>query len=640
MKPDGRALDIAVIGLGQAGGNLAAEFFRRGYRALALNTAQTDLASLEPGGVFPSLPQERRLYIGLDGYDGAGADPTYGQDCIHEHADRIRAAVLKQAANADALIITAGLGGGTGSSVSALVEILKDESLPLMALMTLPTEGESGLAKVNAVRAVNEMVDAQLLGWVFADNARIASLNPNVSIVDYYAHINGQIAAPIDALNCLNAREDLTPIRSFDGEDFRKLLLSGGVLNYAVAELPGISIEEVVGTIRDCIEESDIMPAGFDIARISYLGIVIEASESALAESPISVFEDISAQLKAETGGAAVYYGIYRASDERPVTLRLVASTQSLPHRMRQILTDAKREGMALGAKVQEELPTLELGEISDFDLFRTKTRPGPRSQRASAAGKSGRSSAGIIDDMALEIGGGAAATARAATPVPRKATGRKPKAARAKPAPTPPPAPVEPAAPEQPPAASEDETTPQAQEARPSRRRNRPRRRATTTAEAKEQPEPKTEAAVEPPPPPAKKGNDLGTEEIDVVAALAKVDGPMPEIEVEIIDAAPQPSGGPPPVPVEGLASSDLPNPETYDQLVTQFIGAQGTDEKDEVVSRLEQDSASEMTVVRYYAVEAMSKLGRKVFGEALLQATEDENEAIRSLAAEALRR
>src|SRR5262245_18124383 len=34
MKPADRSLDIAVVGLGQAGGNIAAEFHRRGYRAL------------------------------------------------------------------------------------------------------------------------------------------------------------------------------------------------------------------------------------------------------------------------------------------------------------------------------------------------------------------------------------------------------------------------------------------------------------------------------------------------------------------------------------------------------------------------------------------------------------------------------
>ena len=86
MKPANRALDIVAVGLGQAGGNLAAEFFRRGYRALALNTAHTDLASLAPGGPHTALPNEQRMYVGIDGYDGAGADLNYGRDCLAEHA--------------------------------------------------------------------------------------------------------------------------------------------------------------------------------------------------------------------------------------------------------------------------------------------------------------------------------------------------------------------------------------------------------------------------------------------------------------------------------------------------------------------------------------------------------------------------
>ena len=401
MKPDGRSLDIAVIGLGQAGGNLAAEFNRRGYRAVAFNTAQTDLAALDPGGVFPTMPAERRHYIGLDGYDGAGADPEYGRQCIGEHADRIRQVILKLCHDADAVLVTAGLGGGTGSSISALVNVLADHELPLVALMTLPTENESGIAKVNSVRAINEIVDAELMGWVFVDNGRIASLNPDVSIVDYYAHINGQIASPIDALNRLNDQGKLKPIRSFDGEDYRKLLLSGGVLNYSVTELPEITVDEVVGTVKDSIEASDLMPGGFDIKKMSYLGLVIEAPEERLANTPISVFEEISESVKSESGGAAIYHGLYRTEGDQ-TQVRMISATQALPHRIRELLADAKREGMVLGAKIREDLPSLELGEIANVELFRKKRTGSQRVSKRSRGGL-GLSS---VEDISLEVGG------------------------------------------------------------------------------------------------------------------------------------------------------------------------------------------------------------------------------------------
>ena len=46
MTVEDRSLDIAVIGLGQGGGNIAAQFAQFGYRAIALNTALTDLSAL------------------------------------------------------------------------------------------------------------------------------------------------------------------------------------------------------------------------------------------------------------------------------------------------------------------------------------------------------------------------------------------------------------------------------------------------------------------------------------------------------------------------------------------------------------------------------------------------------------------
>jgi cell division GTPase FtsZ len=552
MKPDGRSLDIAVVGLGQAGGNLAAEFHRRGYRAVAFNTAQTDLAALDPGGVFPTLPAERRHYVGLDGYDGAGADPDYGRQCIAEHAERIRQVILKQCADADAVLITAGLGGGTGSSIAELTRILDGHELPLVALMTLPTETESGIAKVNAVRAINEIVNAELMGWIFVDNGRIAKLNPDVSIVDYFSHINGQIASPLDALNRMNDRGKLRAIRSFDGEDYRKLLLSGGVLNYSVTELPEITVEEVVGTVRDSVEASELMPAGFDIKKMSYLGLVIEAPEKALASTSISVFEEISEQLKKESEGAAIYTGLYRTDEERSTLVRLIAATQALPNRIRDLLADAKREGMVLGQKIREDLPSLELGEIANVELFRTKSRPSTRPGKPRPQAKSAPAP---IEDMQMEV--------------------RRPR-----------PKPV-----------------------------GRARRIDGEKVDTKE----------------------LGTEEIDVVAQLAQLgdfddddelNGTVPAVNPPRIEAAPQPQNG------------DMPKAEIYDDLVTSYLHSKSAKDRERVVRRLEDDAQSGNTVVRYYAVEAMAKLGRKVFGSALLNATEDENEAVRNLAVEALKR
>ena len=681
-------MDIAAIGLGQAGGNLAAEFFRRGYRALALNTAETDLAALEPGGVVPTIPPERRLYIGLDGYDGAGADPGYGRDCIRAHADRIRSQAQRLGQDADAVVLCAGLGGGTGSAVATLIEVLEEEDLPLIGLMTLPTEAESGLAKVNAVRTINEVVDAGLLGWVFIDNGRLASLNLDVSVTEYYGAVNGQIVEPLDALNRLNSRDNIRPIRSFDGEDFRKLLLAGGVLNYATTEIQDLTVDEIVGAVKKKVQSSDLMPSGFDIERVSYLGLIIEAPTTALANTPIAVFEQFHDSLKKATGGAAIYQGTYRTDDDQaPILLRMLGVTQSLPYRIRSLLGDAKREGQVIGSKIQEDLPGLELGEIQDFDLFRTRARPSERPRRARAANRRGarpvgdgsddlevgRGRGGLGADMPPEIGGGRrpprprlseasvveprppigvrpnvpppeALTEAAAFPIaeepPRIGRRRRPGAGRG-----PRPVVVESAKPEppdpQPPAEHPDRPSLGVDDAGPSEVADwseRPKAEpAFLTAAPSPEPEPAAPQASIP------QTSDLdvrlddeATVGLDLAAELASVGDVRMTGEEDDLQATVAGLRRPPPADPDA-DTGDLPSPKIYKELVQEFQSTDDEDMRLAMQQRLEADSVSDNSVVRYYAVEAMAKLGRDIFGRALLAATDDEDEAVRNLAVQA---
>lgn len=380
MKPADRALNMVVVGLGQAGGNLASEFARLGYRAIALNTAHTDLSSLASTDRAAVLSSEQRIYIGIDGYDGAGADMNYGRECIRENAERIREVVARHAEGADVVIVTAGLGGGTGSSVSELVAVLSALDLPMITLATLPNEYESGIAKVNAVRAVSDLVKHENIGWIFADNSRLSTQHGGVSLDKYFEKINSVIIRPLDELNRLNNRKGIHPIRSLDGEDFRALLLSNGVLNYSEGLLPVLTTEKVIERVRESLQQSTMMPQGFATEEIAYMGIVLEAGEEVLRGTPFSFFEQLNEKLKNETGGAAIYMGVYRLDapiDGGAARLRVIASTQALPEGIQAMVNDARREGGTLRDKLQRSISSLDLGEIEEFDLFRTTLRTG-----------------------------------------------------------------------------------------------------------------------------------------------------------------------------------------------------------------------------------------------------------------------
>jgi len=384
MKPSDRSLDIAVIGLGQGGGNLAAEFGRRGYRAMALNTARSDLSALASLGStrHPGLSEAQRLYIGIDGYDGAGADLNYGRQCVAESAERIREAVARHTEGADVVLLTAGLGGGTGSAVSELVRVLESLELPITTLTTLPGDQESGIAKVNAVRAVSDLVKIPDLGLIFADNARLAELHGTLTLDQYFERINEIIIDPLDAFNRLNHREGLHPIRTLDGEDLRTLLMSTGVLNYSQGELEGLSVNGVSEWVDQALQTSGVMPAGFAMGDIAYLGLVVEASGDLLANTPFTFFNEVSELLKSGTSGAGIYMGVYR-NDQMPshhCTLRLLASTPTLPKGIQSVVNAAQREGSALREKLNRSVSSLDLGDLADLDLLPARSGSMPPS--------------------------------------------------------------------------------------------------------------------------------------------------------------------------------------------------------------------------------------------------------------------
>jgi cell division GTPase FtsZ len=391
VKAAGRALEIVAVGLGQAGGNLAAEFARRGYRALAFNTAASDLATLSSPGY--SLPKDQRVYIGLDGNDGAGADASYGRECVAAHAATIRERVAELAADADIVLLTCGLGGGTGSAMAELVTVLDQLSIPLVVLATLPAQHESGVAKVTAVRAVNELVAESLLGWIFVDNARLTELFGSVSLDRYYAEINKAIVEQLDVLNRLNDRPAARAMRPLDGEDLRTVLLSGGLLSFGTKQLDSLDAKTILEAVHECFEASSLMPQGYSLGSVSYLGLALDAPASLLASTPFSLFEEVSEQLKKQTGGAAVYLGTYRDVQATHATLRLVASSQSLPEGMREMVGVAKREGAQLRSKLDKTVSRLDLVEVDQMQLFRGGATASRRN-RSSAPPPAGATSA------------------------------------------------------------------------------------------------------------------------------------------------------------------------------------------------------------------------------------------------------
>jgi hypothetical protein len=130
---------------------------------------------------------------------------------------------------------------------------------------------------------------------------------------------------------------------------------------------------------------------------------VVEASGELLSNTPFTFFNEMSERLKSGTTGAGIYMGVYR-NDQMPThsaTLRMLASTPTLPKGIQSVVNAAQREGSALREKLNRSVAALDLGDLADLDLLpqrsahqpstangQRRARPNRRAQASNSRGQ------------------------------------------------------------------------------------------------------------------------------------------------------------------------------------------------------------------------------------------------------------
>lgn len=387
MKQGSQGLEINVVGLGQCGGNIAAEFYKRGYNAIALNTSYTDLKALE------GLPEDNKIYIGVDGRNGAGKDMSLGKRSILVNQNRILSSMQRLLSGADILLLTAGLGGGTGSNLSELAVALEPLKVLTSAMVTIPTGGESSITKVNAVKAINSLLSTNLGSIILVDNEKILKQIPNISLGSFYPKANAVIAEVFDNFNMINEDTDATSLRSFDSEDFKKVFLSSGLVTFGCSTFEvqdSLTSDILMSKLTELWESSTIFASGFDFSAASISAIVLFAPERILAKSPADIFEKLTSSIKQITFGSATYTGIYQYTrSDKPVKLYAMLGKLPLPERVNALLTQAIEEGKQLSRKVKEEIPKLDLSGLDGIELFSATSLAEPISIKSASRKRS-----------------------------------------------------------------------------------------------------------------------------------------------------------------------------------------------------------------------------------------------------------
>jgi len=243
-------MKTVLIGVGQAGGKLTralVEFdSRMGFGAvlgsLAVNSAKTDLQPLSMDTVL--IGQAR-----VKGH-GVGGDNELGAEVMQADATEVMGSLDGRiTAEAEAIVVVAGLGGGTGSGGAPVLcqELRRVYDVPVYALGILPGRNEGAMYQVNAGRSLKTLTreaDSVLL----VDNDAFRSSGE--SLEEGFDAVNEAIARRVGLLFASGEAVEGVGESVVDSSEVINTLRSGGIsaLGYAAAEAAP-DAEENINTV-------------------------------------------------------------------------------------------------------------------------------------------------------------------------------------------------------------------------------------------------------------------------------------------------------------------------------------------------------------------------------------------------------
>ncbi|AAV48489.1 cell division protein [Haloarcula marismortui ATCC 43049] len=167
-----RRMRVAAVGIGGAGGRIVERLWQDNERREttylgAACAVDTDTEALDE---LDALPADRRYAFGLSETNGTGTngDRTSGTAAIEDERLEVRRAIDELVtSDIDAVVLVAGLAGGTGSGATAhIADALREVySIPVYCLSVLPAgrDDDAAANTMQALRALESTVDGQIL---------------------------------------------------------------------------------------------------------------------------------------------------------------------------------------------------------------------------------------------------------------------------------------------------------------------------------------------------------------------------------------------------------------------------------------------------------------------------------------------
>ena len=359
-------LKIAVLGIGNAGGQIANIAGTSGFNVFCINSSEKDLDVIN---------EDIPVFL-LGNSEGAGKDRRVAKSFVKQYyKDLLKTEDFNQfMGDTDVVFIVSSTGGGTGSGMSVIIaDILSKvyQNKIFINVGILPTLNDSIGAQRNTLEYMKE-INGLGKGYMLYDNNKYKHLTPS----SYMTKVNHEF---VDALKYLRGDYSFkTKYGMIDDADMFKLLTVPGMIN--VSEYVGFMEKDMDDSVRLDSYIPKIMKTNgtcqLDKDRIiKRMGVIVNLTED-LSRYYSSSMEDF----KANVGEPLEVFEHYYLKDDESIPNRLcvILSGLSLPDdRIQVIIQRIQEVEEALNKKKESTLLDSidELGDLHVDSLGIDRTR-------------------------------------------------------------------------------------------------------------------------------------------------------------------------------------------------------------------------------------------------------------------------
>ncbi|MDQ2965720.1 MAG: cell division protein FtsZ [Chloroflexota bacterium] len=238
---------IRVVGVGGGGSNAVDALIGAGIKGTDYIAINTDAQALRRSRAPKKIQIGKAMTDGL----GAGGDPLVGEAAAHEAAVEIGRAV----AGSDLVVVTAGLGGGTGSGAAPVVAaIAREHGVLTVAVTTKPFSFEGPRRHAVAEAAAAELrtkVDALLT----VPNDRVRDIVPaDASVEEAFRTVDEVLRRSVqEILDIIGTAGRI----NLDFADVRSVIKGGGsaVMGVGRASGPNRAVEAARQSMAGSMQE-------------------------------------------------------------------------------------------------------------------------------------------------------------------------------------------------------------------------------------------------------------------------------------------------------------------------------------------------------------------------------------------------